>query len=76
MRGAEAVVKAVKMIGMKAVRKSRVPKAYRVQALDRRLRAERSPRRKELSWTPPLRRARQAPQQGLQKEERFPHPRW
>lgn len=42
MRGAEAVVKAVRIIGMKAVRKSRVPKSYRVPALDKKLRAERT----------------------------------
>ncbi|HSB46378.1 MAG TPA: KEOPS complex kinase/ATPase Bud32 [Candidatus Bilamarchaeum sp.] len=42
MRGAEAVVKVVEFIGHRAVCKSRVPKAYRVGALDRRLRAERT----------------------------------
>ena len=42
MRGAEAVVRPARMIGMKAVSKCRVPKAYRVAALDRRLRAERT----------------------------------
>lgn len=42
MRGAEAVVKVVDFIGHRAVCKSRVPKAYRAGALDRKLRAERT----------------------------------
>ena len=42
MRGAEAVVKLASIIGIKAVRKSRVPKTYRVAALDSKLRAERT----------------------------------
>ena len=42
MRGAEAVVEVTKLIGRKAVRKSRVPKGYRAGALDLRLRSERT----------------------------------
>ena len=42
MKGAEAVVRAEKIIGIKAVRKSRLPKSYRVGALDRKLRTERT----------------------------------
>jgi Kae1-associated kinase Bud32 len=42
LKGAEAVVRAEKLIGIKVVRKSRVPKSYRVGALDRKLRTERT----------------------------------
>jgi Kae1-associated kinase Bud32 len=42
LKGAEAVVERMMMIGKKAVRKSRIPKAYRVSVLDRKLRAERT----------------------------------
>ena len=42
MRGAEAKVSKVKIIGKQAVLKSRIPKNYRVKELDKRLRIERT----------------------------------
>lgn len=42
MRGAEAKVSKVKIIGRAAVRKSRIPKIYRVKELDNKLRIERT----------------------------------
>ena len=42
MKGAEAVVSDVKIIGISAVKKSRQPKSYRVKELDEKLRLERT----------------------------------
>lgn len=42
MRGAEAKVTKVKILGKNAVLKSRIPKKYRVQELDKKLRIERT----------------------------------
>jgi len=42
MRGAEAILSETKIIGLLALVKSRMPKGYRVQELDQRLRMERT----------------------------------
>ncbi len=42
MRGAEAVLERKRLLGRDAVEKSRMPKGYRIQALDARLRSERT----------------------------------